>query len=104
MATVATSLLKTSFSFVGVVRRCLPWTISPTARQCSTCLKWGHTAYTCKARAPACDQCAAPHLSTLHKQHVTFCQTEGCDHFFITCLNCNEAHHASSMKFPFFKA
>src|ERR1700759_1865978 len=98
MATVATSLLKTSVSFVGVVRRCLPWTISPTARQCSTCLKWGHTAYTCKARAPACDQCAGPHLSTLHKQHVKFCQTERCDHCRITCRNSTETHRKIIMK------
>ena len=51
-ATVAMSLLKTSVSFIGIVRRCLPWTVAPTTRQCSTCLKWGHTAYTCKAWTP----------------------------------------------------
>ena len=48
-ASVAKKLLGTTVTFVGTTRRCLPWTVSPTARQCSTCLKWGHTAYVCRA-------------------------------------------------------
>jgi len=103
-ASVASQLLKTSVSFIGVTRRCLPWTVSPTARQCSTCLKWGHTAYVCKARFPACDQCAGPHLSSLHDQHVLSCKEKHCSHYGITCANCNGSHHASSMTCPFFKA
>src|SRR6266704_1903065 len=39
-ATIAKKLLNTTVSFAGVVRRCQPWTVAPTARQCSTCLKW----------------------------------------------------------------
>src|ERR1700760_3417863 len=103
-ASVAMSLLKTSVSFIGVVRRCLPWTVSPTARQCSTCLKWGHTAYTCKARFPTCDQCAGPHLSSLHNQHTSSCKDKTCSHARIICANCDDSHRASSMVCPFFKA
>src|ERR1700760_1417241 len=79
-ASVAQKLLETSVSFVGITRRCQPWTISPTARQCSTCLKWGHTAYVCRARTPACNQCAGPHLSALHRQHVAACRERDCTH------------------------
>src|ERR1700760_5097426 len=68
------------------------------------CLKWGHTAYVCKARFPACDQCAGPHLSSLHDQHVLSCKEKHCSHYGITCANCDGSHHASSMTCPFFKA
>src|ERR1700759_842827 len=44
-ASVAKKLLETSVSFVGVVTRCQPWTISPTARQGSTCMKGVPTAH-----------------------------------------------------------
>jgi hypothetical protein len=102
-ATTAKKLLETSVSFVGLVRRCLPWTVSPTARQCSTCLKWGHTAYVCRAREPRCDQCASPHLTAFHRQHVAACKDANCEHFGIRCANCDEQHHASSMECMFFK-
>jgi hypothetical protein len=36
-ASMAKKLLETSVSFVGVTRRYQPWTVSPTARQCTTC-------------------------------------------------------------------
>jgi hypothetical protein len=103
-ATTAKKLLETSVSFVGVVRRCLPWTVSPTARQCSTCLKWGHTAYVCRSRSPTCDQCAGPHLTAFHRQHAGSCRDPHCSHFGILCANCNQQHHASSVSCPFFKA
>jgi len=103
-ASVAMKLLETSVSFVGITRRCQPWTVSPTARQCSTCLKWGHTAYICRARVPRCDQCAGPHLSALHGQHVASCRDPSCTHYGIKCTNCDQHHHASSMSCAFFKA
>jgi hypothetical protein len=102
-ASVASKLLNTSVSFVGAVRRCQPWTTSPTARQCSTCLKWGHTAYVCRARAPVCDQCAGPHTTALHRQHVASCKDATCSHFSISCSNCTGQHHASSVTCPFFR-
>src|SRR6201994_3753621 len=48
-ASVAKKLLSTSVTFAGITRRCQPWTVAPTARQCSTCLKWSHSAYVCRA-------------------------------------------------------
>ena len=103
-ASTAKKLLETSVSFVGITRRCQPWTVSPTARQCSTCLKWGHTAYVCRARAPQCNSCAGPHLSVFHRTHVAKCDNPACTHFQIRCANCNDDHEASSTSCPFFKA
>src|ERR1700759_4697649 len=102
-ASMAKKLLETSVSFVGVTRRCQPWTVSTTARQCSTCLKWGHTAYICKARFSTCDQCAGPHLSSLHEQHAHACHDKHCAPSGIRCANCDESHHASSMMCAFFR-
>src|SRR6201994_945263 len=101
--TTARKLLETSVSFVGITRRCLPWTVPRTARQCPTCLKWGHTAYLCKSRAPTCNQCAGPHLSSYHKQHAADCKDRACNHAGIFCANCAQQHHASSMMCPFFR-
>jgi hypothetical protein len=103
-ATVAKKLLSTSVTFAGITRRCQPWTVAPTARQCSTCLKWGHSAYVCHARSPQCDQCAGPHLTGLHRQHASTCEDQGCTHFGIVCANCHEQHNASSVDCSFFKA
>jgi hypothetical protein len=103
-ATVAKKLLETSVTFVGAVRRCLPWTVAPTARQCSTCLKWGHSAYVCRSREPRCDQCAGNHFTAYHRQHASSCTDAGCSHVSIICANCSQSHHASSMMCPFFVA
>jgi hypothetical protein len=103
-ASVAKKLLETSVSFIGITRRCQPWTVSPTARQCSTCLKWGHTAYVCRARAPQCNTCAGPHLSAYHRSHVAACEDQDCTHYQIRCANCYDSHEASSVSCPFFKA
>jgi hypothetical protein len=103
-ATVAKKLLTTSVTFAGVTRRCQPWTVAPTARQCSTCLKWGHTAYVCRSRTPYCNQCAGSHLSSLHSQHVSRCKDKNCTHYDRRCVNCDNQHEASSVECPFFKA
>jgi hypothetical protein len=103
-AAMAKKLLETSVTFVGVVRRCLPWSVAPTARQCANCLKWGHTAYTCRARTPRCDQCAGDHLTAFHRLHVSSCKDANCTHYDIVCANCHSRHHASSVDCPFFKA
>ena len=103
-ASVAKKLLGTSVTFVGATRRCLPWTVSPTAQQCSTCLKWGHTAYVCRARSPQCDQCSSQHLTAYHAQHVSTCKDMRCTHYGILCANCDGPHHASSVSCPFFIA
>ena len=103
-AAVAKTLLETTVSFAGIVRRCQPWTISPTARQCSTCHKWGHSAYVCRSRTPQCGQCSGNHLTALHGQHVKTCQSNDCTHYEIRCVNCNDRHEASSVKCPFFQA
>jgi hypothetical protein len=103
-ASVAKKLLETTVTFVGIARRCQEWTVSSTARQCSTCFKWGHTAFTCKARSPTCDQCGGRHLSSHHSQHVSQCRAPDCAHYEIRCTNCNDQHYASSVECPFFKA
>src|ERR1700760_106263 len=103
-ASMAKKLLSTSVTFAGITRRCQPWTVAPTARQCSTCLKWGHSAYVCRARSPQCDQCAGLHLTSLHRQHASTCEDHDCTHFGIVCANCHEQHNASSVDCPFFKA
>jgi hypothetical protein len=103
-ASVAKKLLETTVTFVGVARRCLPWTVSQTARQCSTCLKWGHSAYVCRAREPRCDQCAGNHLTAYHRHHAANCKDVACGHFNIRCVNCSMPHHASSMSCSFFQA
>jgi len=103
-ATTARKLLTTSVSFTGITRRCQQWTVTPTSRQCSTCLKWGHSAYVCRSRLPRCDQCAGSHLTALHNQHVKGCKDKNCEHYNRRCANCNEQHEASSIDCPFFKA
>jgi hypothetical protein len=103
-ASVATKLLETTVTFVGVARRCLPWSVSQTARQCSSCLRWGHSAYVCRAREPHCDQCAGNHLTAYHRHHAANCKDASCGHFNIRCTNCSQQHHASSMACPFFQA
>jgi hypothetical protein len=103
-AHTAKKLLETSVSFVGVVRRCLPWTVSQTARQCATCLKWGHSAYVCRSQEPRCDQCAGNHLTAYHRHHASSCKDSSCTHYGIRCANCDQQHHASSMVCPFFHA
>ncbi len=103
-ATIAKKLLNTTVSFAGVVRRCQPWTVAPTARQCSTCLKWGHSAYVCRSRAPQCGLCAGNHLTALHSQHAQQCRSTSCTHTRVICANCNNDHEASSTSCPFFKA
>jgi hypothetical protein len=91
-ASTAKKLLETSVTFVGVVRRCLPWSVAPTARQCANCLKWGHTAYTCRARAPRCDQCAGDHLTAYHRLHVGSCKDSNCSHFNHSFLTSHHHH------------
>jgi hypothetical protein len=103
-ATVAKKLLETTVTFVGVARRCLPWSVSQTARQCSSCLKWGHSAYVCRAREPHCDQCAGNHLTAYHRHHASTCKDASCGHYHIRCSNCSQQHHASSTACPFFQA
>ena len=103
-ASWAKKLLETTVSFIGTTRRCQPWSVSPTARQCSTCYKWGHTAYVCKARAPQCVSCAGPHFSAYHRSHVATCEDLKCTHYEIRCANCGDSHEASSTSCPFFKA
>ena len=82
-ATVAKKLLDTSVSFAGVVRRCQQWTVAPSAHQCSTCHKWGHSAYICRSRSPQCGSCAGNHLTALHGQHVAQCKASNCTHYEI---------------------
>jgi hypothetical protein len=103
-ASMAKKLLETSVTFVGAVRRCLPWSVAPTARQCASCLKWGHTAYTCRARTPRCDQCAGDHFTAHHRLHVSSCRDAHCTHYGIRCANCDDQHQASSVDCKFFKA
>src|SRR6266478_8071940 len=103
-ASMAKKLFEMSVSFIGIMRRCQPWTASPTARQCSTCLKWGHTAYICHTWAPQCNTCTGPHLSAYHRSHIAACQDHDCTHYQIWCANCNDLHEASSTSCPFFKA
>ena len=103
-ACVAKKLLETTVSFAGVVRQCQQWSVAPTARQCSTCHKWGHSAYICRSRTPQCGSCAGNHFTALHGQHVAQCKTANCLHYQIRCINCNEQHEASSVACPFFKA
>jgi hypothetical protein len=103
-ASVAKRLLQTSVQFIGALRKCQPWTVSTTARQCSTCLKWGHTAYGCNARAPQCNVCAGPHPSAYHRSHAATCQDRQCTHYRIRCVNCDDSHEATSTSCPFFIA
>ena len=103
-ATVAKKLLDTTVSFAGIDRRCQQWTVAPSARQCSTCHKWGHSAYVCRSRTPQCGSCAGNHLTALHGQHIAQCKTPNCTHYQIRCVNCNAQHEASSVSCPFFKA
>ena len=103
-ATVAKKLLETTVTFVGVARRCQPWSIASTARQCSTCLKWGHSATICRSRKPRCGQCAGTRLSSYHDSHARQCKSSDCTHYHIVCVNCNDQHNATSTLCPFFKA
>jgi hypothetical protein len=103
-ASVARSLLFTSVTFAGAVRRCREWTNSPVARQCSTCLAWGHTAFNCRSPQARCNMCAGIHSSMLHEVHVSKCTTPGCKHAQTLCLNCGGGHVSSSVACPFFKA
>ena len=97
-------LLNTSVAFVGAVRRCQPWTVLKLARQCSTCLRWGHSAYVCRSTTPTCIRCAGDHPTTLHSLHATQCRTQRCTHTSIKCINCHQAHLATDAQCPFFLA
>ena len=103
-ASIARSLLFSSVNFAGAVRRCREWTNTPIARQCSTCLAWGHTAFNCRTPQARCNTCAGPHPSLLHAVHITKCTTPGCKHAQTLCHNCGGDHPATSVACPFFKA
>ena len=102
--TTMKKLLNTSIAFAGVIWRCQPWTVTKPARQCSTCLRWGHTTFVCRAIAPACAICAGGHPTHLHDLHAKRCKSSNCTHATVRCINCYDTHLATSTECPFFKA
>ena len=65
-ASVAKRLLQTDISFDSVPCRCKPWSVSPSAKQRSICLRWGHLSYHCSSKSAWCTVCAGNHKSTMH--------------------------------------
>ena len=101
-ATNARALLNTSVSFAGALRRCREWKNTTLVRQCSNCLKWGHSAFVCRSD-PACAACSMPHPTELHGIHRQKCSDPTCPHSHTRCNNCFEDHRATDTTWAFFR-
>ena len=101
---IARSLLSTSINFWGIVKRCEPWINHNSARMCTSCLRWGHSAHFCRSHVSYCAQCAGPHHSVLHKRSCEECDDEYGSSCEAKCINCMGAHSAYDKQCPFYKA
>ena len=70
------------------------YSISSTA-QCTKCAGFGHLDFLCKKEA-RCLLCSENHVTTLH--YCSTCKKRGqkCSHLTPKCVNCKEAHTATS--------
>jgi hypothetical protein len=101
---IAKSLLSTSMNFWGIVKRCEPWVNRNSARMCTNCLRWGHSAHFCRSHISYCAQCACPHHTILHDSECEECDKEYGTTCEAKCINCLGAHFAYDKQCPYYKA
>ncbi|KAF8647878.1 hypothetical protein AX14_008837 [Amanita brunnescens Koide BX004] len=99
-ASIAKRLLQTDVLFHTVPRRCKPWAVSTSVKQCGICLRWGHSTHHCSSKSAWCVACAGNHESSTHaaaaKAEPRF--------DIIKCANCHGEHWATARTCPFYKA
>ena len=99
-ASTAKRLLQTDVAFHSVPRRCKPWSVSPAARQCGICMRWGHSTHHCSSKSAWCNVCAGNHESSTHAAAAA----SDSKHNLIKCANCLGEHGATSRICPFYRA
>ena len=99
-ASTTKRLLQTDVNFHTVSRHCKPWSVSASARQCSVCMRWGHSTHHCASKSAWCNTCAGNHESSTHGAAVK------ANPIFDTvkCANCLGDHGATSRLCPFYRA
>src|SRR6266576_525343 len=70
---IGKKLLSTTIHFSCGPRRCLPWIIKNGAKQCTTCMRWGHPAYWCRSQQATCARCGGNHATVSHPAQCTSC-------------------------------
>src|SRR5580700_1322681 len=99
-ASNAKRLLQTDVTFHSVPRRCKPWSVSPSAKQCGICLRWGHSSHHCSSKSAWCTACAGNHESSTHAAAADADPR----YRIIKCANCHGEHWATARTCPFYKA
>ena len=99
-ASVAKRLLQTDVLFNSVPRRCKPWSVSASAKQCGICLRWGHSSHHCSSKSAWCAVCAGNHETTTHDAAARADPRYDA----IKCANCTQEHWATARVCPFYKA
>ena len=99
-ASTAKHLLQTDILFDSVPRRCKPWSVSVSAKQCGICLRWGHSSHHCSSKSAWCTVCAGNHESSMH---VAAARADA-KYDIIKCANCTQEHWATARVCPFYKA
>ncbi len=97
---VGKRLENTLVQFSCGARRCLRWIVANGARQCSTCLRWGHPAYHCRSQKATCAICGEEHNTSTHVIHCATCKSGS--RCIPQCVNCGGAHEASAVACPFY--
>ena len=99
-ASTAKRLPQTDVAFHSVPRRCKPWSVSPSARQCGICMRWGHSTHHCSSKSAWCNVCASNHESSTHATAAA----SNTKYAIIKCANCLGEHGATSRICPFYRA
>ena len=106
-ASVQRALLRRQAPFANGTRTAQPLESRDTVPMCNQCLMWGHWSGACRSGAVFCEKCGERHLAFQHNQVATCCRSEGvaagepCRHIDF-CINCRQAHRATSRLCPFF--
>ena len=99
-ASTAKRLLQTDVLFHGVPRRCRPLSVSPSAKQCGICLRWGHSTHNCSSKSAWCNVCSGNHESSTHEAAAK----ADLKYKTIKCANCHGEHGATTRICPFYRA
>ncbi|KAF8656671.1 hypothetical protein AX14_008027 [Amanita brunnescens Koide BX004] len=99
-ASTAKRLLQTDVLFHAVPRRCRPWSVSVSAKQCGICLQWGHSTHNCSSKSAWCNVCTGNHESSTHEAAAK----ADPKYKTIKCANCHGEHGATTRICPFYRA
>ena len=99
---VGKRLLNTTVPFNCGPRRCQQWIVAKGARQCLTCMRWGHSTFYCRSQTATCARCGANHTTSAHAGQCIACKDNLPCHPH--CVNCNDHHTATDPVCPFYKA